>query len=239
MSIPISPIASTASGFNPLGSVPALSGSNSPPATWRKYPSAIWLRAELPVQRKRTLGLDTGMLRRWRAAAGSAARSIPLFSLPLRQIILENDEHFPFIAVRVMHPCLILRRVAAVGLHLVASHESNTRPSPPDTEHICGRTHLNPHVGQCASLFERHFVKREIQRRILHIELGVTAPDFARLNPKHLAIELDALRHIPDIDGKVRLQGNHRLCGHNLLRFIFAAANVLTVASLQHIRKGK
>src|SRR5580658_6877564 len=115
MSIPISLITSTASGFNPLGSIPALSGSNSAPATWRKYPSAIWLRAELPVQRKRTFGLDTGVLRRSGCAAvGTGARGSSQFGPLIGQIVLENDEHFPLVAVRVMHPSLILRRIAAV-----------------------------------------------------------------------------------------------------------------------------
>src|SRR5271156_6392449 len=112
MSIPISFIASTASGFNPFGSTPPLSGSNSSPATWRKYPSAIWLRAELPVQRKRTFGLDTGLHRRRPTAAGSAACGAILFSLFLRQVVFENDEYFPLIAVRIMHPRLILRGIA-------------------------------------------------------------------------------------------------------------------------------
>src|SRR5271168_5292404 len=123
MSIPISLIASTASGFNPFGSVPALRGSNASLATCRKYPSAIWLRAELPVQRKRTLGLDTGLHRRRPTAAGSAAcGSGP--SLFLRQIVFENDEHFPLVAVRIMHPRLILRGIATVRLHLVASDQT-------------------------------------------------------------------------------------------------------------------
>src|SRR5271163_1720114 len=144
MSIPISLIASTASGFNPFGSVPALRGSNASLATCRKYPSAIWLRAELPVQRKRTFGLDTGLLRRWRTAARNATRGTALVSLLLRQIVLENNEHFPLIAVRIMHPRLILRRIAAIGLHLVASHQTSAYPFLPDAEHICGRIDLNP-----------------------------------------------------------------------------------------------
>src|SRR5689334_14547508 len=38
-----------------LGLVPALSTSNWSPASCRKSPSAIWLRAEFPVQRISTL----------------------------------------------------------------------------------------------------------------------------------------------------------------------------------------
>src|SRR5580700_2660464 len=146
MPIPISLITSTASGFNPLGSIPALSGSNSPPATCRKYPSAIWLRAELPVQRNRTFGLDTGVPRHRRAAARRTAGSARRFSLLLGQIVLENDEHLPLIAVRIMHPSLILRRIAAVGLHLVARDQTCAGPPLPDAKDIPSRTDLNAHV---------------------------------------------------------------------------------------------
>lgn len=39
-----------------LGVMPALNTSRRSFARWRRYPSAIWLRAELPVQRNRTFG---------------------------------------------------------------------------------------------------------------------------------------------------------------------------------------
>src|SRR3954453_19741516 len=54
MSIPVSRMAAIASGRTVPGSVPALSTSKDSPASWRRSPSAIWLRAELPVQRIRT-----------------------------------------------------------------------------------------------------------------------------------------------------------------------------------------
>src|SRR5215216_521985 len=54
MSMPISRMASTASGLTRLGLTPALSTSNRPPPSCRRIPSAIWLRAELPVQRMST-----------------------------------------------------------------------------------------------------------------------------------------------------------------------------------------
>jgi hypothetical protein len=48
-------MALTAFGFNPTGFVPALKTSNFSPAKWRSRPSAIWLLAELPVHRIKTL----------------------------------------------------------------------------------------------------------------------------------------------------------------------------------------
>src|ERR1700722_13796407 len=54
MSMPSSRITAMASGRTWLGWVPALSTSKRSPASWRNNPSAIWLRAEFPVQRMRT-----------------------------------------------------------------------------------------------------------------------------------------------------------------------------------------
>jgi len=51
MSIPISRITAIASGRTWVGFVPAEKTSQSGPASWRNNPSAIWLRAEFPVQR--------------------------------------------------------------------------------------------------------------------------------------------------------------------------------------------
>jgi hypothetical protein len=45
----------TVNGFSPFGSSPALWTSNRSPAYLRRKASAIWLRAELPLQRNRTL----------------------------------------------------------------------------------------------------------------------------------------------------------------------------------------
>src|SRR5436190_11832302 len=54
ISMSTSRIASTASGRTLDGFTPALSTSNLSPATFRKRPSAIWLRAEFPVHKIRT-----------------------------------------------------------------------------------------------------------------------------------------------------------------------------------------
>jgi hypothetical protein len=54
MSIPTSAMARTASGWTPRASVPALAASQRPPVSVRSHASAIWLRAELWVQRNST-----------------------------------------------------------------------------------------------------------------------------------------------------------------------------------------
>src|SRR5437867_3278677 len=53
----ISFITSMVRGCSPFGFVPALTTSNLLPARFRNKPSAIWLRAELPVHRNSTLFL--------------------------------------------------------------------------------------------------------------------------------------------------------------------------------------
>ena len=55
ISIPTSRITTIASGRTVSGHVPALSTSKYSPASCRSSPSAIWLSAELPVQRISTL----------------------------------------------------------------------------------------------------------------------------------------------------------------------------------------
>jgi ArsR family transcriptional regulator len=49
----------------------------------------------------------------------------------LRQIVLKHHESFPFIAVWVLHPRLILGRVATIGFHLVAGNQANFCPLLP------------------------------------------------------------------------------------------------------------
>jgi hypothetical protein len=56
-------MARTASGWTcGLGSVPALRTSKRSPWYLRKNASAIWLRAELPVHRIRTIGFSSALV---------------------------------------------------------------------------------------------------------------------------------------------------------------------------------
>src|SRR5438093_5092261 len=55
--MPISFITSMVRGCSPFGFVPALTTSNLLSARFRNKPSAIWLRAELPVHKNSTLFL--------------------------------------------------------------------------------------------------------------------------------------------------------------------------------------
>ena len=80
MSMPISRMASIANGFTrAAGSVPALKVSTWRPAFARSRPSAIWLRAELPVQRNKTIG--RAIESPWRQM-GLTARTKALMNCP-------------------------------------------------------------------------------------------------------------------------------------------------------------
>src|SRR3712207_7263717 len=71
MSTPISPIVLTASGLTRVASVPALMASKRSLARCLSSPSAIWLLAELWVQRNRTLARSL-------ASAAAATDHAPL-----------------------------------------------------------------------------------------------------------------------------------------------------------------
>src|SRR6266496_2213044 len=77
-SIPTSPMTRIASGWTRVASVPALAASNRSPPSARRKPSAIWLRAELCVQRKSTRRLVTrcSLRRGGRARGEPAARPV-------------------------------------------------------------------------------------------------------------------------------------------------------------------
>src|SRR5215831_14710857 len=90
MSMPISRMASMASGFTrAAGSVPALRTSNSSAAFSRSRPSAIWLRAEFPVQSTRTVGRAMHPSRSlWLGGANERAHELTL-NLPRRRLSID------------------------------------------------------------------------------------------------------------------------------------------------------
>src|SRR5436309_13799432 len=55
------------------------------------------------------------------------------------------------------------------------------------------------------------FVKRQVKRRVLYVELGVTVADFARLNSKHLSVKLKASLNILYIERQMRLERLYHL----------------------------
>ena len=71
ISTPTSRIASIASGCTTPGFRPALNASKRPPPRCRSHPSAIWLRQEFPVHKKRTSGMAFHF--GWSAAPRTAA----------------------------------------------------------------------------------------------------------------------------------------------------------------------
>jgi hypothetical protein len=54
-----------------------------------------------------------------------------------------------------------------------------------------------------------NFVQREIERRILDVELRVAGAHLRRLDAEHLPVELDAPLDVADVDGDVGLEYLH------------------------------
>src|SRR5215216_4533380 len=53
---------------------------------------------------------------------------------------------------------------------------------------------------------ERPLVQRQVQRRILHVELGVPGSNLARLDAEHLSIKVNAPLDIAHVNSDVRLE---------------------------------
>jgi hypothetical protein len=94
--------------------------------------------------------------------------------LGLRFGVFEHDESFPFIAVRVACPGLVLESIAAIDLHLVNGHKPGLDPSFADSEDVFGRCDLKPEVRERSAFREGHFIKDKVERRFCDVELGVT-----------------------------------------------------------------
>jgi hypothetical protein len=117
----------------------------------QRISSAIWLRAELPAHIINALffsaiafalvifsfslphriellffgaGARTNLYHLRRGGLNSTAHR----TLAIMQIVFQNDKDFPLVAVRVSDPRLILHRVAATGLHLVARCQPGDYP---------------------------------------------------------------------------------------------------------------
>src|SRR5712691_11302609 len=74
---------------------------------------------------------------------------------------------------------------------------------------------------QRATVAERSFVQSQVEWRILHVEFRVARPYLARLNTKHLFVELDALLNVSHVQGQVCFQRLHCLLAfHFILLYI-------------------
>src|SRR5262245_54322609 len=92
----------------------------------------------------------------WRTARGRAlggqhfgvARGLvqlcsTLTRCSFRQVVLEHDEHFPIVAVRIAYPGFVLQCVATVGLHFISCQQSGLFPFLPHRQYVCGLLNLN------------------------------------------------------------------------------------------------
>src|SRR5215210_2797095 len=147
MSMPSSSIALTASGLTPVASVPALMASKRASATCLSSPSAIWLLAELCVQRNRTLArsppsaASTGnaaLLGSGEQAVGGFAQqlscSLPVEGVeaPLPVPLLANEPRVLELLhvvgdLRLAHAELVLKLADADALLPFDSRDARTR----------------------------------------------------------------------------------------------------------------
>src|SRR5205823_6040139 len=107
-------------------------------------------------------------------------------------------------------PGLVLRGVAAVGLHLIAGDESGRGPALAECEDVLGGGDLEPEMRERAGIAQGgNFVQREIQRRLLNVEFRVAGADLRRLDGQHAAVEGEARLEVADVDRDVRFQNSH------------------------------
>src|SRR5262245_39738241 len=63
--------------------------------------------------------------------------------------ILENREDFPFVSVRVAYPRLVLKRIAATALHLIARPQSDRGPLVANRHDVGSASNLQSEMRQC------------------------------------------------------------------------------------------
>jgi hypothetical protein len=156
----------------------------------------------------------------FRCAAGGVGGRLWL----LGQIVFEHDEDLPLVAVGVFDPGLVLRGVAAVGLHFVAGEEAALVPLLADSQHVGGRCDLDAEMGEGAGIVEGVLVKSEVEGRVGYVELGVAGANLGGLDAEELAVERDALGNVANVEGEVRFE---RQSGHGRPPPICGVANIL------------
>lgn len=127
-----------------------------------------------------------------------AARSI--VTLCLGEIVFEDDENFPLVAVRIVYPRLVLKRVTTSRLHFFTWNQAFRFPRGLHRDNVVGRRDLDTEMRQCSFAGKRTLIERQIEGRILHVELRIARPDLARLDAQHVAVKVDALLNITDVD---------------------------------------
>ena len=127
------------------------------------------------------------------------------------EIVLEDSEDFPLVAIGIADPRFVLQREATFRFHFFAREQSLFLPRLQHGQHVGSRVHLNSKVRQCATLSGRVLIQCEIDGRIGHVKLGVTSSHFAGLNAEKFAVELDAGVDILDMDGHVSLARDNGL----------------------------
>ena len=110
-----------------------------------------------------------------------------------RKVVFEHDKYFPFVAIRIAHPSLVLNRVATVRLHLVSRKKAGVAPLLLHPQYIVRRCDLNAKMRKRAATGDGRFIQSQVQWRIMHVKFRIARSYLTWLNAEQLAIELDAL----------------------------------------------
>src|SRR5207244_9315735 len=109
-----------------------------------------------------------------------------------RKVVFEYNKYFPFVAVRIAHPGLVLNREATVRLHVVSSQKAGVAPLLLHPQHIVRRCDLNAKMRKRAATGDGRFIQGQIQRRILHVKFRISRSYLTWLDAELLAIDLVA-----------------------------------------------
>src|SRR3954469_12932846 len=122
-------------------------------------------------------------------------------------------EDLPRRAIGVVHPDLVLARVAAGRVHLVESRQSRLLQPQPGGEHVIGRSDLDPGVVERtkAAVGTVTLVESEVERGFGDFELRVAGLHLDRRSSKERLVERNRPRDARDGQREVWSQDSHSL----------------------------
>src|SRR5829696_5217309 len=177
--------------------------ARSRPRPWDAWPSErasapcdrLWLLATGDhVRAARAIGL-----RVLAAAAGTAG----LLG------VLVRWEDLPRRAVRIVHPYLVLARVATGRVHLVERRQPGGDEAVLCSKHVGRRRHLDTGVVERAQARALAGVEREVERRLGDRELRVAGLALLRRDAEQRLVEPNRALDVGDGQREVRTQDSH------------------------------
>src|SRR5579872_286048 len=118
------------------------------------------------------------------------------------------DEHLPGIAVGILDPHLVLKRVAAFGVFFGERLEPRRLEPGPGCRDVLAAGDLHAKVAG-VDAGARGFLHRQIEVWLDEVEFGVPRAAFRRLRREDLLVEGDGGVDVRDVEGDVRLDDVH------------------------------